>query len=258
MSDQADKADLLRSLHVPGDPLVLANAWDVASARAVVDAGFPVVATASNAIAAALGHDDGEGAPRDEMMFIAARIVASVDVPVTIDAEAGYGLAPGELVELLTGIGAAGCNIEDTDHANGGLVAPDVRAAYLGEMRAAANRIGVPLVINARVDSFFTASPFTGERRLADAISRARVYWAAGADCVFVPGAGADDLRAVVTEVGAPVNAGLPLPGGSLEDLRAAGVARVSVGPQLYRSALGHLRADLEQLAGAASYAPTA
>ncbi|RDI31970.1 isocitrate lyase/PEP mutase family protein [Lentzea flaviverrucosa] len=253
MSDLAAKADLLRSLHVPGDPLVLPNAWDVGSARAVVDAGFPVIATASNAIAAALGHDDGEGAPRDEMMFVAARIVASVDVPVTVDAEAGYGLAPGELVELLTGIGAAGCNVEDTDHANGGLVDAGVRAAYIGEMRAAANRIGVPLVINARVDSFFPASPFSGNERLIDAIGRARAYWAAGADCVFVPGAGPEDLRAVVTEVGAPVNAGLPLRGGSLQALRAAGVARVSVGPQLYRSALGHLRADLEPLGGSAA-----
>lgn len=257
MSDQAAKAELLRSLHVPGDPLVLPNAWDVGSARTVVDAGFPVIATASNAIAAALGYDDGEGAPRDEMMFVAARIVASVDVPVTVDAEAGYGLAPGELTELLTGIGAVGCNIEDTDHVNGGLVDPDVRAAYIGEMRVAANRIGVPLVINARVDSFFPASPFAGDQRLVDAIGRARAYWAAGADCVFVPGAGPEDLRAVVTEVGAPVNAGLPLRGGSLEELRAAGVARVSVGPQLYRSALDHLRADLERL-GVVSREPTA
>lgn len=251
MSDQAGKADLLRSLHVPGDPLVLPNAWDVGSARVVVDAGFPVVATASNAIAAALGHDDGEDAPREEMMFIAGRIAASVDVPVTVDAEAGYGLAPGELTELLIGIGAAGCNVEDTDHANGGLIGVDVRAAYLAEMRAAANRTGVPLVINARVDSYFPASPHRGDQRLADALRRARAYWSAGADCVFVPGAGPEDLRVVVAEVGAPVNAGLPLKGGSLEELRAAGVARVSVGPQLYRSALDHLRNDLQSLRGA-------
>jgi 2-methylisocitrate lyase-like PEP mutase family enzyme len=248
MSDQAGKAELLRSLHVPGDPLVLPNAWDVGSARTIVEAGFPVIATASNAIAAALGHEDGEGAPRDEMMFVARRIAASVDVPVTVDAEAGYGLAPDELVELLVGIGAVGCNVEDTDHANGGLVDVDVRATYLAGMRAAANRIGVPLVINARVDSYFPASPHEGEARLADALGRAAAYWSAGADCVFVPAAGPDDLRVLVTEVGAPVNAGLPLQGGSLEALRAAGVARVSVGPQLYRRALDHLRADLPPL----------
>ncbi len=102
MADQADKAELLRSLHIPDAPLVLPNAWDVDSARAVVDVGFPVVATASNAIAAALGYDDGEGAPSEEMRFVAQRIAASVDVPVTVDAEAGYGMAPEELVELLS------------------------------------------------------------------------------------------------------------------------------------------------------------
>ena len=248
MADQADKAALLRSLHVPGAPLVLPNAWDVGSARAIVDAGFPVIATASNAIAAALGYDDGEGAPADEMMLIAQRIAASVDVPVTIDAEAGYGLAPDELTDLLTGIGVVGCNIEDSDHSHGGLIDMDVRATYIGEMRTAANRNGVPLVINARIDSFFPTSPLPGGQRRADAIARADAYWSAGADCVFVPGAGPEDLRAVVTDVGAPVNAGLSLEGGSLEQLRAIGVARVSVGPQLYRRALAHLRADLQPL----------
>ncbi|WP_214411573.1 isocitrate lyase/PEP mutase family protein [Sphaerisporangium fuscum] len=248
MSAQADKAKLLRSLHIPGAPLVLPNAWDVGSARAVVEAGFPVVATASNAIAAALGYADGEGAPREEMMYVARRIAASVDVPVTVDAEAGYGMAPEELVELLAGIGVVGCNIEDSDHAGGGLVDVDVRAGYIARMRAAADRIGVPLVINARIDSFFPTSPLAEDQKRADAISRAEAYWSAGADCVFPPGAGPDDLRAIVSEVGAPVNAGLRLKQESLDELRAIGVARVSVGPQLYRSALDHLHADLQPL----------
>ncbi|MEW9552696.1 isocitrate lyase/phosphoenolpyruvate mutase family protein [Nonomuraea sp. NPDC050783] len=243
-----DKAELLRALHVPGAPLVLPNAWDVGSARAVVEAGFPVVATASNAIAAALGHDDGEGAPIGDMMFVARRIAASVAVPVTVDAEAGYGMAPEELVQLLVGIGAAGCNIEDSDHVNGGLVDVDVRAAYLARMREAAGRIGVPLVVNARIDSFFPTSPLPGDRRRADAIRRAGAYLAAGADCVFPAGAGPEDLRAIVAEAGGPVNAGLALGRGSLDELRAIGVARVSVGPQLYRGALDHLRTALRPL----------
>lgn len=249
MTDQADKAELLRSLHVPGVPLVLPNAWDVGSARAAAAAGFPVVATASNAIAAALGHDDGERAPSEDMLFVARRIAASVDVPVTVDVEAGYGMAPQELVELLTGIGVVGCNIEDSDHANGGLIDVDVRAAYIARMRAAADRIGVPLVINARIASFFPTSPLAEQYKRADAISRAGAYWSAGADCVFPPGAGPDDLRAVVTEVGAPVNAGLPLTRGALDELRAIGVARVSAGPRLYRSTLDHLQTDLRPLA---------
>src|SRR3954465_7807577 len=86
------RCDLLRSLQRPGDPLLLPNVWDVATARAVVAAGFPVVATSSGGIAATLGSEDHEGAPAAEMLAVAARIAGSVDVPVTVDAEAGYGM----------------------------------------------------------------------------------------------------------------------------------------------------------------------
>src|SRR5690348_17429377 len=99
--DLQSRCELLRSLHRPGDPLLLPNAWDVATARAVVAAGFPVVATTSGGVAAALGYEDHEGAPADEMLAAAARIVERVDVPVTIDAEAGYGMAPADLVAAL-------------------------------------------------------------------------------------------------------------------------------------------------------------
>jgi 2-methylisocitrate lyase-like PEP mutase family enzyme len=110
-------------------------------------------------------------------------------------------------------------------------------------MRAAADRIGVPLAINARIDSFFPTSPLPEDHKRADAINRAKAYSSAGADCVFPPGAGPEDLRAIVAEVGAPVNAACRW-GGSLDELRAIGVARVPVGPQLYRSALDHLRTE--------------
>lgn len=245
---QAEKARLLRSLHVPGDPLVLPNAWDVGSARAVVAAGFPVVATPSNAIARALGYEDGEGAPPEEMLYIAERIAASVDVPVSVDAEAGYGMAAAELVQRLISLGAVGCNVEDSDHRNQRLLDVDARAAYIAEMRAEADRGEVSLVINARVDCFFPISPLRDAEKRPDAVRRAEAYRSAGADCVFVPGAGADDLRAIIAETGVPLNAGLRLAGGSLDELRAIGVARVSVGPQLYNSALAQLSADLQRL----------
>src|SRR5690348_18109259 len=99
--DLQSRCELLRSLHRPGDPLLLPNAWDVASARAVEAAGFPVVATTSAGVAAALGHDDHEGAPRDEMLAAAGRMVRGVDAPVTVDAEAGYGMDPEDLVAAL-------------------------------------------------------------------------------------------------------------------------------------------------------------
>src|SRR3954471_1841128 len=99
------RCDLLRSLHRPGAPLVLPNAWDAATARAVVAAGFPVVATTSAGVAAAIGYDDHEGAPGDEMLAAAARIVRAVDAPVTVDAESGYGLGADELAAALSEVG---------------------------------------------------------------------------------------------------------------------------------------------------------
>src|SRR3954468_18089357 len=153
-TDLQSRCDLLRSLQRPGAPLLLPNAWDVATARAVVGAGFPVVATTSGGVAAALGYEDHEGAPADEMLAAAARIAGSVEVPVTVDAEAGYGMEPAELVAALRSAGAAGCNLEDSDYSAGGLRDADRHAAWLGAVRAAASAEGYPLVINARVDVF--------------------------------------------------------------------------------------------------------
>src|ERR687884_1696332 len=130
-TDLGSRCDVLRSLQRPGAPLLLPNAWDAASARVVVAAGFPVVATTSGGVAAALGYEDHEGAPGDEMLAAAARIARSVDVPVTIDAEAGYGLEPAELVAALERAGAAGCNLEDTDYTAGSLRDPDRHADWL-------------------------------------------------------------------------------------------------------------------------------
>src|SRR5213083_1868021 len=184
------QCDLLRSLQRPGDPLLLPNAWDVATARAVVAAGFPVVATTSGGVAATLGYEDHEGAPADEMLAAAARISRGVDVPVTIDAEAGYGMEPAELVAALRSAGAAGCNLEDTDHAAGGLRDPDRQADWLRAVRKAASDDGYPLVINARVDVFLGpllagAGAGTQDELVPEALRRANAYLEAGADCAF-------------------------------------------------------------------------
>src|SRR5436190_19175496 len=140
--DLQSQCDLLRSLHRPGDPLLLPNAWDVATARAVAAAGFPVVATTSAGVAETLGYEDHEGAPGDEMLAAAARIARGVDVPVTVDAEAGYGMEPAEVVAALRAAGAAGCNLEDTDHAVGRLREPGRHAEWLHGVRQAASADG--------------------------------------------------------------------------------------------------------------------
>jgi 2-methylisocitrate lyase-like PEP mutase family enzyme len=234
-------AATLRSLHVPGRPLVLPNVWDAGVARLVVEAGFPVVATSSAAVAESLGHHDHEDATAEEMFAAAGRIARAVDVPVTVDAEAGYGLPPAELVERLLTAGAAGCNLEDTNHRGGGLTPVDEQAAYLAGVRAAA---GDALVINARVDVFLGAADPSAA--LAEGLTRARAYLDAGADCVYpILLRSLDVLATFVAEVGAPVNATGVLP---IADLAATGVARVSLAAGLWRRTQETLRETLRNL----------
>lgn len=245
--DLKPQADRLRELH-HGEMLVLPNAWDAASATIVAEAGFPVVATASNAIAAMLGYPDGEGAPWQEMFAAAGRIARAVPVPVTVDAEAGYGMRPRELVDRLLAIGVVGCNLEDSDHTAGGLADAGAHADRLAEVRSAADDAGVPIVINARVDVFLPGSGTPEPDRITEAIRRGRLYLEAGADCIYPIGVRAKrDLATLVTELGGPVNGNT---GDELDlaTLRELGVARVSYGPRFYRAALAGLKTAVEEL----------
>jgi 2-methylisocitrate lyase-like PEP mutase family enzyme len=248
------RCDLLRSLHRPGVPLLLPNAWDVATARAVVAAGFPVVATTSGGVAATLGYQDHEGAPADEMLAAAGRIARGVDAPVTVDAEAGYGMRPAELVAALRSAGAAGCNLEDTDHAAGSLRDPERHAEWLRAVRQAASADGYPLVINARVDVFLGpflagAGPGTQEELVPEALRRAHAYLEAGVDCVFpIALWKTDALRRFTSEISGPVNVVRLPQAPSLTELAALGVARVSWGPFLYRDAIARFEDQLASL----------
>lgn len=253
-ADLESRCDLLRSLHRPGDPLLLPNAWDVATARAVVAAGFAVVATTSGGVAAALGYEDHEHAPAAEMLGAAARIAQGVQVPVTIDAEAGYGMEPAELVAALRNLGAAGCNLEDTDHAAGSLRDPVRHAKWLRAVREAASEDGYRLVINARIDVFLGpllagAGPGTQAELVPDALRRANAYVEAGVDCVYpIALWEADALRRFIAQVRAPVNV-LCLPQTStLAELAAMGVARVSWGTFLFRHAISRFEDHLASL----------
>jgi 2-methylisocitrate lyase-like PEP mutase family enzyme len=207
---------------------VLPNAWDAASARTVVSAGFPVVATTSAGVANALGYADHEGAPGEEMRAAAARIARAVDVPVTVDFEAGYGLDAPELVAALREVGAAGCNLEDTDHATGTLRDVDEHTAWLRRVREQDNT----LVINARIDVFLT-----GSGDLDEALRRAHAYFDAGADCVYpITLSDRAALEPFVAEAGGPVN--VLADAGPVAELADLGVARVSYGAQLYRETM--------------------
>ncbi|MGI5132295.1 isocitrate lyase/PEP mutase family protein [Pseudonocardia sp. CA-107938] len=246
-TDLTAKAVRLRELH-GGQTLVLPNAWDAASAKIVVESGFPVVATASNAIAAMLGHPDGEGAPWEEMFAAAGRVARAVSVPVTVDAEAGYRMRPRELVDRFLDIGAVGCNLEDTDHRAGGLTDPDVHAQWLADVRSAADAAGVPIVVNARVDVFLPASAVPEGDRIAEAVRRGKLYRAAGADCIYPIGVRSrSDLTTLLAELPGPVNANVG-PELDLPALRELGVARVSFGPTFYHAGMANLRNAIQDL----------
>lgn len=225
-------AKALLALHhgrAADDPLVLPGPWDAASARVFADAGFPALATPSAGVSASLGYEDGE-APADEMFAAIRRITRAVDVPVSADIEAGYGLAPEELVGRLLDAGAAGCNLEDSDPVGRQLVDPQRQADRLAAVRAAA---GDALVVNARIDTFLR-----GDRTTGAAIERALLYAAAGADCVYPILAPPSLLAEVAGAVAVPVNA-LCRPGGpSPRELGFLGAARVTFGGGLQAQAL--------------------
>ena len=229
----------LRELHQIGKPLLLVNVWDPAGARAVVAAGSPVVATSSVAMAGARGGTDSN---RDrEAAFAQLRqIAAAVDVPVTADLEGGYDLAPDDFVDALLDAGAVVCNIEDTDYTTGDrLLDAEVRAAYLVGIREAADRRGVGIVINARIDAIIRHPQRDAAAVMEEVLRRARSYLDAGADCAYPIG-----LRdpALVTQLvgalGRPVNVN---PSEPLAALAEAGAARVSLGGGVHRWMMGEL-----------------
>jgi 2-methylisocitrate lyase-like PEP mutase family enzyme len=213
-----------------------------------------VVATTSGGVAAVLGYEDHEAAPGDEMLAAAARIARAVDVPVTVDAEAGYGMEPAEVVSALRLAGAAGCNLEDTDHGAGSLRDPDRQAEWLRAVRQAASDDGYPLVINARVDVFLGpflagAGPGAQDGLVAEALRRANAYLEAGVDCVFpILLWETDALRRFISEVRGPVNVVRLPQAPSLAELAGLGVARVSWGHFLYRAAMARFEEQLASL----------
>jgi 2-methylisocitrate lyase-like PEP mutase family enzyme len=252
VTELADLAQRLRELHRPGDPVVLPNAWDPPSARRLAATGAAALATTSVAVAEALGYEDGEVTPPAEMLGAVGRIVAAVELPVTADLEAGYGLAPDELVAGLLDAGAVGLNQDDTDHATGKLAEPASHAERLAAIKDAGRRAGVDVVLNARVDTFLRAAPDADPDGLVDdAAARGRLYADAGADCVYPFAArGRNAIRRLVTEIGAPVNIVAVPTGLGRSDLAALGVARVSFGGGLAHRALEAAAAEVEDFIG--------
>lgn len=227
-------------MHRPGDPLVLPNAWDLASARWLHASGYPVVGTTSLGVAFAARRVDGAGETAGETLDLARRITAA-GIAVTVDIEAGFSDDAdevGRFAEHLARLGVVGVNVEDSD-ASGLLVDAATAARRVAAIAAAAPR----LYLNARTDAFWIGGAADVANRTRESVTRAHRYLEAGASGVFVPGSIPLDVMASLTrDVPAPLNV-LVQPEATLAELAAVGVARVSTGSLLFRVALGAIEA---------------
>jgi len=252
MSNLTPKAEQFHALHVPGRPLVLFNAWDAGSAKAVAAGGAAAIATGSWSVAAANGFADGEHMPFELALANLKRIAAAVSLPVTIDLESGYGPNPDAVAtSVLRAIqaGAIGCNLEDSYPENGTLRPAAEQVMRIGAARTVCAGLELPFFINARTDLFLRSDPATHAGLLDEAIARARAYADAGASGFFVPGLADPQLIArMVAESPLPLNIMVMDSTPSLKQMAELGVARVSHGPRPY---LQMMKA-LEQAARAA------
>jgi 2-methylisocitrate lyase-like PEP mutase family enzyme len=255
----AAKADAFRAMHEAPPILVLPNAWDAVSARLFVKAGARAIATTSAGVASTLGYPDGQKIPRALMLEAIARIARAVDVPVTADIEAGYATTALELAETIRYVidaGSIGCNLEDaTGRAPKILFETEEQIARIRAARDAGDRVGVPVVINARTDVYL-ASVGKPEDRFAEAVRRANAYRDAGADCLFVPGvADLPTLTNLAREIKGPINV-LAGPGlAPAAELERIGVARLSVGSAIMRATLATARDAARELLQHGTYA---
>jgi 2-methylisocitrate lyase-like PEP mutase family enzyme len=253
MASLPERAERLRALHTPGQPLVLPNVWDAASAKVVVEAGFPALATTSSGVSAALGWADGEHTPPAEMFAAVARIARTLEVPLSADFEGGYGLPPDDFVRRMLQAGAVGCNLEDTNRAGGTAPLRDVdsHVEYLRAVKAAARAAGVNIVLNARVDVFIRQVGEPSER-VAMAVDRARRYLQAGADCIFPFGVRDESaIVELVKGIPGPVNIFAAPEAPALARLAEIGVARISLAGRLHRSAMAHLQHEVQTISDA-------
>lgn len=230
-----DRVEAFRRLHHAARPLVLPNAWDVATAQALAADGHPAIATTSFGMAAAAGTADATGALTEQTLTLTRRL-RRLEVLLTVDLEAGASDDPDAVAALagqIAAAGAVGINLED-GRPDGTLDGVERHAAKIAAVRAA-----VPdLFVNARTDPYWleVSDP---PRRLAIALDRAHAYVAAGADGVFVPGpVPLEQIARLATAIAVPLNV-LYLPGGpSVGDLAHAGARRISTGSLLVRAAL--------------------
>jgi len=244
--EQIARAERFHQLHAESKPLVLANAWDAASARITEEAGAQAIGTTSAGMAWAQGYPDGEQMPVDELLAACQRICRIASTPVSVDIERGYGRDAkdvGTLVDALIQLGVVGINIEDgTDPGTHSLAHPSILTQRIASARAMARHHGLPLFINARIDAYVATGTEAGAR-LEETRQRALAYIDAGADGIFVPGlSNVDDIAQLARALPVPLNIYAGYPGApDVETLQRAGARRISLGCGPMQAVMAHL-----------------
>jgi 2-methylisocitrate lyase-like PEP mutase family enzyme len=259
---QKEKAEMFLRFHHDTEILVLLNSWDIGSSKLIEACGYKAIATTSMGIAASLGYPDCQAIQLSEMIAAITGIVKGVQVPVTVDIEAGYGNNVDEIidsVEKIIATGIVGINIEDSIELNPVLIDEMEFSERISAIRALSDSLGFHLVINARTDSFYTSSGSPREK-LSESIKRGNRYREAGADCIFVqPVWERETISTLVKEINAPINilanpgirAGLPP---SVRELKDLGVARLSLGSSLMKATLALIKKVADELSEKGTY----
>jgi 2-methylisocitrate lyase-like PEP mutase family enzyme len=261
-SVQKEKAELFLKYHHDKEILVLLNSWDIGSSKLIEACGYKAVATTSMGIAASLGYPDCQVIQLPEMIEVITGIINAVEVPVTVDIEAGYGNNLNEIIDSVKKIvatGIVGINIEDSIDLNPVLIDEMEFSERISAIRALSDSMGFHLVMNARTDSFYTSTGSTQEK-LSESIRRGNKYREAGADCIFVqPVWEKDTIATLVKEINAPINilANPSIGAGvtpSISELQDLGVARVSLGSGLMKATLALIKKVANELSEKGTY----
>ncbi len=261
-SIQKEKSELFLKYHHDKEILVLLNSWDIGSSKLIEACGYKAVATTSMGIAAALGYPDCEVIQLPEMIEVITGIINAVEVPVTVDIEAGYGNKLSEIIDSakkMIATGIVGINIEDSIDLNPVLIDEMEFCERIAAIRALSDSMDFHLVINARTDSFYTSTDSTQEK-LSESIKRGNKYREAGADCIFVqPVWEKETIATLVKEINAPINilANPTIGAGvtpSISELQDLGVARVSLGSGLMKATLALIKKVANELSEEGTY----
>jgi len=259
---QKEKAELFLKYHHDKEILVLLNSWDIGSSKLIEACGYKAVATTSMGIAASLGYPDCEVIQLPEMIEVITGIINAVEVPMTVDIEAGYGNNLNEIIDSAKKIiatGIVGINIEDSIDLNPVLIDEMEFCERISAIRALSDSMDFHLVINARTDSFYTSTGSTQEK-LSESIRRGNKYRESGADCVFVqPVWEKETIATLVKEINSPINilANPTIGAGvtpSISELQDLGVARVSLGSGLMKATLTLIKKVANELSEKGTY----